>query len=192
MAIGSDAFQALLLHARCRQHRPSLDELQQEFRRRVGRSCIHHDHGDIGAGVRFLAAAREAARRACLLLRTARLMDAVADMSGTGRAGTCTFESFGVDARTALPKTRVSRSPRARTGAPCRGQQRSIDSRGAARERHTGCAAPARAAPAVPASTTLISGEVDHRDMVLDGRRAGDQIMVCVSRAQSAELVLDL
>jgi len=38
----------------------------------------------------------------------------------------------------------------------------------------------------------LISGEADHRDMVLMNHEKADKIMICVSRAKSAELVLDL
>ena len=40
--------------------------------------------------------------------------------------------------------------------------------------------------------TGLLSGEADHRDMVLMPEEMETQIMVCVSRARSAELVLDL
>ena len=38
----------------------------------------------------------------------------------------------------------------------------------------------------------LISGEADHRDMVLMEEEKGDQIMICVSRAAAGNLVLDL
>jgi len=40
--------------------------------------------------------------------------------------------------------------------------------------------------------TTLLAGEADHRDMVLMPEEMGSQIMICVSRAKSPELVLDL
>jgi ferredoxin len=41
---------------------------------------------------------------------------------------------------------------------------------------------------------TVVSGEVDHRDSVLDedDRAANDCMMVCVSRSCGARLVLDL
>ena len=38
----------------------------------------------------------------------------------------------------------------------------------------------------------LVSGEADHRDMVLLPEEMDSQIMVCVSRAKSDELVIDL
>jgi phthalate 4,5-dioxygenase reductase subunit len=40
--------------------------------------------------------------------------------------------------------------------------------------------------------TRLIAGEADHRDFVLRGADQGTSIMICVSRARSDELVLDL
>jgi phthalate 4,5-dioxygenase reductase component len=40
--------------------------------------------------------------------------------------------------------------------------------------------------------TRLVEGEADHRDMVLLPEEMATQIMVCVSRARSPELVLDL
>ncbi|WP_125483287.1 2Fe-2S iron-sulfur cluster-binding protein, partial [Caballeronia choica] len=40
--------------------------------------------------------------------------------------------------------------------------------------------------------TTLCSGDAEHRDMVLSDDEKSAQIMICVSRAKSEELVLDL
>jgi phthalate 4,5-dioxygenase reductase subunit len=40
--------------------------------------------------------------------------------------------------------------------------------------------------------TGLISGEAEHRDFVLLDDEKDDQIMVCVSRAKTPRLVLDL
>ena len=39
--------------------------------------------------------------------------------------------------------------------------------------------------------TKLVSGEADHRDLVLTEHERGSQIMICVSRARSPELVID-
>jgi phthalate 4,5-dioxygenase reductase subunit len=38
----------------------------------------------------------------------------------------------------------------------------------------------------------LLAGEAEHRDMVLSDSEKSSHIMVCVSRAKGAELVLDL
>jgi phthalate 4,5-dioxygenase reductase subunit len=40
--------------------------------------------------------------------------------------------------------------------------------------------------------TGLLSGEAEHRDIVLRSDEHANQIMVCVSRSKSPELVLDL
>ena len=40
--------------------------------------------------------------------------------------------------------------------------------------------------------TRLVSGEPDHRDLALAEHERARNIMICVSRAKSAELVLDL
>jgi phthalate 4,5-dioxygenase reductase subunit len=39
--------------------------------------------------------------------------------------------------------------------------------------------------------TRLIAGEADHRDLVLTEPERGSQIMICVSRAKTPELVID-
>ena len=40
--------------------------------------------------------------------------------------------------------------------------------------------------------TKLLEGEAEHRDLVLTEREQAGNIMICVSRAKSDELVLDL
>jgi phthalate 4,5-dioxygenase reductase subunit len=37
----------------------------------------------------------------------------------------------------------------------------------------------------------LLAGEADHRDLVLTEAERGSQIMICVSRAKTPELVID-
>jgi phthalate 4,5-dioxygenase reductase subunit len=39
--------------------------------------------------------------------------------------------------------------------------------------------------------TKLIAGEADHRDLVLTDAERDSQIMICVSRAKTPELVID-
>ena len=40
--------------------------------------------------------------------------------------------------------------------------------------------------------TRLVSGKVDHRDMVLMDEEKDSYVMICVSRAEEGDLVLDL
>ena len=40
--------------------------------------------------------------------------------------------------------------------------------------------------------TGLITGEADHRDLVLADNERTDNIMICVSRARGGELVIDM
>jgi phthalate 4,5-dioxygenase reductase subunit len=40
--------------------------------------------------------------------------------------------------------------------------------------------------------TRYIGGEPDHRDLVLSDREKRSEIMICVSRAKSSELTLDI
>jgi phthalate 4,5-dioxygenase reductase subunit len=39
--------------------------------------------------------------------------------------------------------------------------------------------------------TKLLAGDVDHRDLVLADHERESQIMICVSRARSGDLVID-
>ena len=40
--------------------------------------------------------------------------------------------------------------------------------------------------------TKLVSGDVDHRDLVLAEHEKAGHIMVCVSRARTGDLVIDI
>ncbi len=39
--------------------------------------------------------------------------------------------------------------------------------------------------------TRLLAGEADHRDLVLMDDEKADQVMLCVSRAKGAQIVID-
>jgi phthalate 4,5-dioxygenase reductase component len=60
--------------------------------------------------------------------------------------------------------------------------------------REHGCSAPSSCESGTCGTcrTALLEGEADHRDMVLMPEEMASQIMICVSRAKSARLVIDL
>ena len=66
--------------------------------------------------------------------------------------------------------------------------------RGAARRSGSRCCPPAAGASAAPARPTVLAGEPDHRDSLLDDdeRDADDCMYICVSRSCTDRLVLDL
>lgn len=118
------------------------------------------------------------------------LMDAVRDMSGHWPASAVHFESFGADTAPRADDTAFT--------VHCRKSARSFDV-------PVGCSIldTARAhGITVPSScesgtcgsckTALLAGEADHRDLVLMPEEQGSRIMVCVSRARSPSIELDL
>jgi phthalate 4,5-dioxygenase reductase subunit len=163
------------------------DVLQQEFPKQV---VLHHDYGDASQAYDFwpLLESPTAAHIYCCGPKG--LMDSVADMSGHWPSGAVHFESFGVDARefaaNAAFTVRLARS----------GQVIAVDREQTILEALRACGRDVRSScesgTCGTCKTGLISGEADHRDMVLLDDEKASRIMVCVSRAKSAELVLDL
>ena len=119
------------------------------------------------------------------------LMDAVRDMTGHWPSGSIHFESFVDGAAMAKPEDRPFTVVLARSGGEV-----------AVPAGVTILDALRRAGHAHPSScesgtcgtckTRLVAGEPEHRDLVLAPDEQGDHIMICVSRARSDALVLDL
>jgi phthalate 4,5-dioxygenase reductase subunit len=152
---------------------------------------VHHDHGDLANAFDFWPVFEKPGSGAHVYCCGPRaLMDGVRDMTGHWPTGSVHFESFGVDQSRAAKNTpfsvRLERSGR-RFEIP---RDRSI----LEILRDNGIRAPSSCESGTCGScrTTLCAGEAEHRDMVLGDDEKRDQIMICVSRAKSEELVLDL
>jgi phthalate 4,5-dioxygenase reductase subunit len=165
-----------------------LDELSaSEWRQHV---TIHHDFGDPAKSFDFWALFERPKTAHVYCCGPQVLMDAVRDMTGHWPSGTVHFESFGVGNETAREnkpfKVHLRRSSRS-FDIPA---NRSIlDVLRAADVRvPSSC----ESGTCGSCRTGLCSGEVDHRDLVLRDDEKETQIMVCVSRALSGDLVLDL
>lgn len=164
-----------------------LDLLQKEF---AGQVQIHHDNGNLDNALDLWPVLETPGAEHVYCCGPKPLMDAVADMSGHWPTGHVHFESFGVDAAAHATNTpfdvRLAR----------RGSVVHVSAE------ETLLEALRRCGQRVPSScesgtcgtcrTTLLEGEAEHRDMVLTEEERGSQIMVCVSRAVTPELVLDL
>ncbi|SAL30165.1 ferredoxin [Caballeronia turbans] len=166
-----------------------LDELSSaEWKPHV---VIHHDHGDLANAFDFWPVFEKPGSGAHVYCCGPRaLMDGVRDMTGHWPTGSVHFESFGVDQSRAAQNTPFSVKLE-RSGCSFEiPKDRSI----LEILRDNGIRAPSSCESGTCGScrTTLCAGVADHRDMVLGEDEKRDQIMICVSRAKSEELVLDL
>lgn len=151
---------------------------------------IHHDHGDITQALDFWPVFETPSHAHVYCCGPRGLMEAVADMSGHWPSGAVHFESFGVDASTHATNTAFNvRLQKSGATLAVSAEQSILQALRAA-----GHAVPSSCESGTCGScrTGLLAGDAEHRDMVLSENEKSSHIMVCVSRATSAELVLDL
>ena len=156
----------------------------------AGRVQIHHDQGDIAQALDLWPVFETPKNCHVYCCGPRGLMDAVADMSGHWPSGRIHFESFGVDAAADAANTAFSvRLSRSGQTVAVAANQSILDAL-----RAGGLRVPSSCESGTCGTcrTRLLAGEAEHRDMVLSPDEQADHIMVCVSRAKSAELVLDL
>lgn len=152
---------------------------------------VHHDYGDLAKAYDFWPVFERPGSGTHVYCCGPRpLMDCVRDMTGHWPQGSVHFESFGVDQSLAAEnkpfKVKLEKS----------GQSFEIPRDRSILEilRDNGIRAPSSCESGTCGScrTKLCSGDAEHRDMVLTEDEKSSQIMICVSRAKSEELVLDL
>jgi phthalate 4,5-dioxygenase reductase subunit len=159
----------------------------------AGKVKVHHDQGDPARALDLWPLLEKPGSTNGLHLYCcgpAGLMDAVRDMSGHWPASAVHFESFGAD-----------------TSARAEDQAFEVSLRSSGRIievpvgvsilqalRNEGVHLPYSCESGTCGSckTGLLEGQADHRDLVLMDDEKATHIMVCVSRAQGASLVLDL
>lgn len=156
----------------------------------AGRVALHHDDGDPAQGFDFWPVLEKPTDAHIYCCGPRGLMDAVRDMTGHWPGGAVHFESFGVDA--ALRRhDRPFHVRLARTGVTVEvPAHRSILE--ALRAQGVELRSSCEAGSCGTCRTTLLAGAAEHRDFVLGEDERASQIMICVSRARDAELVLDL
>jgi phthalate 4,5-dioxygenase reductase subunit len=165
-----------------------LDELRSpELRSRVK---IHHDHGDAAQSFDLwpLLERPNTAHIYCCGPRP--LMESVRDMTGHWTPSTVHFESFNEGGGVRPDDTPFS----VRLAKSGLSVEVLVGKSILATLREHGCvlASSCESGTCGTCRTALLSGEADHRDMVLLPEETASQIMICVSRAKSRELVLDL
>ena len=156
-----------------------------EFR---GQVVIHHDGGDLSRAL-DLWPILEQARGHVYCCGPRSLMEAVRDMTGHWSPSAVHFEAFTEPQRHA-PDDRPFRVRLARSGAVIdvpAGTTILEAIRAAGYQAASSC----ESGSCGTCRTRLIAGDADHRDLVLADSERGGNIMICVSRAHSDELVLD-
>ncbi len=156
------------------------------------RAVVHHDEGDAARAYDLWPALETPVAGTHVYCCGPRgLMDAVRDMSGHWPASAIHFESFGVGDAALFEANQRFTIKLARSGDVIEvdAQQSVLEALHAHGYR---VASSCEAGSCGSCRTVYLSGDVEHRDLVLfDAEKAG-QIMVCVSRARGGELVLDL
>ena len=165
-----------------------LDELSRpELKKQVR---IHHDEGDPARTFDLWPALEKPNTAHVYCCGPRPLMEAVRDMTGHWSPAHVHFESFN-EGGGVRPDDQPFKVRLARSGVDYEvpvGQ--SILS--VLREHGGDTASSCESGTCGTCRTGLLAGEADHRDMVLMPEEMERQIMICVSRARSPELVLDL
>lgn len=151
---------------------------------------IHHDQGQPDQGFDLWPSLEKPNTAHVYCCGPRPLMEAVRDMTGHWSPGNVHFESFneggGVRPDDQPFTVRLARSG-ARYEVPVGETILAV-----LRAHGVDCASSCESGTCGTCRTTLLSGQADHRDMVLMPEEFEHQIMVCVSRARSPELALDL
>ena len=157
----------------------------------AGQVLIHHDQGDPARAFdlwKIFEKPVSGAHVYCCGPQA--LMDAVRDMSGHWPDSAIHFESFGADTRPHA-EDQAFEIELARSGRHLqvpKGQTMLQVLREAQLSVPSSC----ESGTCGSCKVGLLAGEVDHRDQVLLPEERASHVMVCVSRARSDRLVLDL
>lgn len=182
---GCNTFRLVYL-ARDAQSTAFADEIRAEF---PGQALIHFDHGERAQSFDLWSILAKPTQEHIYCCGPNGLMNAVRDMSGHWMSGTVHFESFGA------PPSRTPDRPfvvhlRRSGGTVEVGRDESILD--ALRTHGHRVPSSCESGTCGSCRVRLLAGQADHRDIVLSPQERDDHIIVCVSRAKSDSLDLDL
>lgn len=171
---------------------PAHTAFREELSAYRGKVTLHHDGGDPERAYDLWPLLEQPKGRHIHCCGPRGLMEAVRDMTGHWPASAVHFEDFGTTP-TAKPEDTAFRVRLARSGetvAVPAGTTILDALRASGRQMPSSC----EAGTCGTCRTTLLSGEAEHRDLVLMEHERAGAVMICVSRAAPGcdELVLDL
>lgn len=152
---------------------------------------VHADGGDPGRSFDLWPVLEKPTRAHVYCCGPRPLMDAVRDMTGHWPTGSIHFESFVEGAALARPEDKPFVVRLARSGGEV-AVPAGVTILEALRRAGLRVDSSCESGTCGTCKTGIVAGEPDHRDLVLMPDEQGSAIMVCVSRARSDELVLDL
>ena len=155
-----------------------------------GKVIFHHDEGDPARSIDLWPIVEERKNRAHLYCCGPRpLMQAVRDMTGHWSSAAIHMEAFS-EAETRKPDDKPFNVTLAKSGETFEVPVGTTILE-AMRTRGHQVPSSCESGTCGTCRTKLLAGEADHRDLVLAEHERADQIMICVSRAKSSDLVID-
>jgi phthalate 4,5-dioxygenase reductase subunit len=151
---------------------------------------IHHDRGDPARAFDLWPVLEKPTTAHVYCCGPRPMLEAVRDMSGHWPASAVHFESFVDAAAAQRPEDRAFTVVLAKSGARIEVPP-GISILEAMRARGHSAPSSCESGTCGTCRTALVAGEPDHRDLVLTEEERARQIMICVSRARSPELVID-
>ena len=156
----------------------------------AGKVHIHHDYGDLAQAFDFWPVFERPQNAHVYCCGPTGLMDSVRDMTGHWPTERIHFESFGA-AQTAFADNSafdvVLNKSGERVQVPA-----NLSILDALRACGHSVSSSCESGTCGSCRTGLLAGQAEHRDLVLRPDEQARHIMVCVSRARTPELVLDL
>jgi phthalate 4,5-dioxygenase reductase component len=164
------------------------DELEGgDFKDKV---VIHHDGGDAAKAFDLWPILEKPSAAHVYCCGPRPLLEAVRDMTGHWSAAAIHFESFIDAGAAARPEDRIFTVVLAKSGDRIEVPP-AVSILEAMREKGHEAPSSCESGTCGTCRTRLLAGEADHRDLVLMDDEKADQIMICVSRARSPEIVID-
>jgi phthalate 4,5-dioxygenase reductase subunit len=176
----------LLYCTRTTAHTAFRDELAT-FGSRV---TIHHDGGDPARALDLWPFFEKPTREHVYACGPRPMLEAVRDMTGHWPRAAIHFESFLDATASALPEDRTFTVVLAKSGDRIE-VPAGVSILEAMRSRGHEAASSCESGTCGTCRTGLLAGEADHRDLVLAEHEKAANIMICVSRALTPEIVID-
>jgi phthalate 4,5-dioxygenase reductase component len=170
------------------EHTPFREELAEAGLNE--RATIHHDGGDRAKAFDLWAILEKPTREHIYCCGPRPMLEDVHAMTGHWPPASVHFESFVDAAAGAEPQDRAFTVVLARSGERV-SVPVGVSILEAIRARGHDAPSSCESGTCGTCRTRLVSGVADHRDFVLMEEEHADQIMICVSRARSAELTID-